>query len=46
MNAVYRDTYSRSSNTSGSVVAVRSRGSLHTRKANDDMLKQLSNHVI
>lgn len=46
MNAVYRDTYSRSRGTSGSVVSVSSRGSLHTRKANDDMLKQLSNHVV
>lgn len=34
MNAVYRDTYSRSRGTSGSVVSVSSRGSLHTRKAN------------
>lgn len=42
MNVVKWDTYSRSNSTSGSIVAIRSRGSLYTRKENDDTLQMIN----
>lgn len=39
MNAVYKDTYSRSSGTGGSIVAIRSRGSLQNKSRDNDEYK-------